>query len=387
MSNQFSTYFDKEEVITMTPFESIFPFTSRLIGSPTQARDIIGFLRQETSDIRQIMLFALIGYGVPFLGSSVSNKVLKMDQKTYQKTKTFHILNHISQGFKIGAFSTFIETISELILGLDSAITVLMTNTISSIMFSIWGMYRVKVLKNFAVNYFCKRMNLKNKRLERFYKTASDYLLYIITGIVALDTLGFKYQTALKSISVFGGVGTIIFSLASKDMSTQLLSGMSIKTTQQFAEGDELLLESNTLVTVEKVGFLHTYVRGHDEIIMKISNAELEQMRISNLSLSTTSQVKQELRFDYSSIDNMGNIVKEIKKEIKESSDVAITDGSRPFRVHWTSFGEEWLEVTVDCRLRVAPMTDDYHRSRQEILFAIARAAKKCNARFAEDLS
>ncbi len=120
---------------------------------------------------------------------------------------------------------------------------------------------------------------------------------------------------------------------------------------------------------------------------MKISNAELEKMRLSNLSLSSTSQVKQHLRFDFSAIDNVGELVKEIKKEIKETSKEVITDGTRPFRIHWTSFGEEWLEITVDCRLRIAPFTDEYYVARQEILQAIARAAKKCKARFAEDLS
>jgi small-conductance mechanosensitive channel len=268
MSEQFSTFFDEEEVITMTPFESTFPFISRIVGSPSQARDTITFLRQETSDIRQIALFALIGYGIPFLGNSVRKRVLKMDELKYKNTSFYHVLNHISQGFKLGAFITLIETISEMILGLDSAITIVMTNAISSILFSIWGMYRVKVLKNFAVEYFCKRINIQSKRLERFYETSSDYLIYVITAITALDTLGFKYQTALKSISVFGGVGTIVLSLASKDMSTQMLSGLSIRAAQQFEEGDELLLESGELGTVEIVGFLHTYIRG--EIVRKL---------------------------------------------------------------------------------------------------------------------
>lgn len=121
---------------------------------------------------------------------------------------------------------------------------------------------------------------------------------------------------------------------------------------------------------------------------MKISNAEMERLRISNLSLGSTSQVKQKLRFDYSAIENASELVDAIKKEIKEESKgIIILDGSRPFRVHWTSFGEEWLEITVDCRLRLIPLSDEYYDKQQEILEAIARAAKSCNARFAENLS
>lgn len=346
---------------------------------------MIAFLRQETSDLRQIVIFATVGYSIPIVGNLVAKKLFKMDQTNYAKTSFFHVINHVSQGFKLGAFTTLIETICEMILGLETEITAVLTNTVSSVIFSIWGMYRVKWIKNLFVANFFKRMHIKNKRVQRLYEKLSDFVLYLVTFIIVLDTLGFKYQTALKSISVFGGLGTIVFSLASKDMSAQLLSGLSMQITQQFDVGDELQLEGGELGTVESMGLLHTYIRGHDEVVMKISNAELEKMRVSNLSLGSTSQVKQMLRFQFSALHNAGELVEEIKSQIKQTTDKLITDGSRPFRVHWTGFGEEWLEVTVDCRLNIPPLTDEYYDTRQKILQAIARASEKCHARFAED--
>jgi Small-conductance mechanosensitive channel len=385
ISQHVSTLFDNDELAHMTPFESTFPFVARIIGSPSQARNLIAFLRQETSDLRQIVIFATVGYSIPMVGNLVAKKLFKMDQTNYAKTRFFHVINHISQGFKLGAFTTLIETICEMILGLETEITAVLTNTVSSVIFSIWGMYRVKWIKNLFVANFFKRMHIKNKRVQRLYEKLSDFVLYLVTFIIVLDTLGFKYQTALKSISVFGGLGTIVFSLASKDMSVQLLSGLSMQITQQFDVGDELQLEGGELGTVESMGLLHTYIRGHDEVVTKISNAELENMRVSNLSLGSTSQVKQILRFQFSALHNAGELVEEIKSQIKQTTDKLITDGSRPFRVHWTGFGEEWLEVTVDCRLNIPPLTDEYYDTRQKILQAIARASEKCHARFAED--
>lgn len=142
ITEQFSTFFDDEDIITMTPFESTFPFVSRLVGSPSQARNLISFLRQETSDIRQIIAFSLLGYTIPMLGNTIRRKFTKLDQVQYKKTKIYHLLNHISQGFKLGAVTTLIETISEMVLGLDASISVVMTNAVSSILFSIWGMVR-----------------------------------------------------------------------------------------------------------------------------------------------------------------------------------------------------------------------------------------------------
>ena len=386
IANQISSFFDNEEVANITPFESTFPFVSRLVGNPSQARNMIGFLRQETSDLRQIVIFAFIGYLIPLIGHMVSKKVLKVDKETYKTTGYYHLSNHISQGFILGALTTLIETISEMILGLGKEITVVMTNTISSILFSIWGMYRVKYIKNLAVRYFFWKWKIENKRVQRLYQKGTDVLIYLTTAVITLDTLGFKYQSALKSISVFGGLGTIIFSLASKDMLVQLLSGLSIHATQQFDIGDEVQLEGGELGTVEGIGPLHTYLRGHDEIVTKISNSELDQMRVSNLSLSPSSQVKQELRFDFSTLNMASELVEEIKSEIQKATDQLILDGSRPFRVHWTGFGEEWLEITVDARLNIPPFTDEYYDARQQIMIGIASAVDRCNARFAEDL-
>jgi len=385
ITEHMTTLFDNEELVHLTPFESTFPFVSRIIGSPSQARNLIAFLRQETSDLRQIVILASIGYSIPIVGNFVAKKFFQMDQTRYTKTPFYHVTNHISQGFKLGALTILIETISQMILGLETEITAVLTNTVSSILFSIWGMYRVKWIKNLFIASFFRRMHIENKRVQRLYEKLSDYLLYLIAFIIVLDTLGFKYQTALKSISVFGGVGTIVFSLASKDMSAQLLSGLSIQITQQFDVGDEIQLEGGELGTVEAIGPLHTFIRGHDEVVTKISNTELEKMRVSNLSLGSTSQVKQMLRFQYSTLKNAGELVEEIKSQIQQTTDKLITDGSRPFRVHWTGFGEEWLEVTVDCRLNIPPLTDEYYDTRQKILQAIARATEKCNARFAED--
>jgi len=107
-------------------------------------------------------------------------------------------------------------------------------------------------------------------------------------------------------------------------------------------------------------------------------------MRVSNLSLGSTSQVKQQLKFEYSAIDMVSELVQEIRKEIQGTmAETLITDGSRPFRIHWTSLGEKALVVDVDCRLRIPPLTDEYYDARQEILEAIARAAKRCNVAFA----
>ena len=82
-------------------------------------------------------------------------------------------------------------------------------------------------------------------------------------------------------------------------------------------------------------------------------------------------------------MDRIPALVTGIKEEIKESCPEVITDGSHPFRVHWTNFAADHLEISVDCRLKSPPRGDKYLEIRQNILVAIARAVKKMRFDFA----
>jgi len=257
-----SNFFDDGELATMTPLESMFPIFGKLVGSPSQARGLISFLSHETSDIRQIIIFALAGYAIPFLGNFIADGLFKMDEGQYKNTSVYHVINHISQGFKLASVVTFIESAAELALGFETEVTKITTHTLASMLFSIWGMYRVKVIKNQVVKYLCWRNNVQSKRVRRLWERVSDYLIYLTTTVTVLDQLGFKYRSAIKSISLFGGIGTILFSLASKDMAVELLSGLAISVTQGFEVGDEIQLQTGELGIVENVGPLHTYLRG-----------------------------------------------------------------------------------------------------------------------------
>lgn len=244
------------ELAEAKPIEYFFPFLSRLVGTPNQARHVLSFLRADFDDIRQIILFAFIGYALPEIGRRVGRTT------DCNETRVFHVINHVSQGFKIGAFTTFIESTAQFSMGIESPSVVIVTKAISTICFGLWGMYRVKFLKNVAVSFACKRLKIHSVRLIRFYERLTDYVLYLITNIVLLDTLGFNYKNAINAISVFGGFGTILLSLSSRDIASQFLSGMSISFTEPFHIGDKVQLEDGKIGVVEYVGPLHTLLRG-----------------------------------------------------------------------------------------------------------------------------
>jgi small-conductance mechanosensitive channel len=117
---------------------------------------------------------------------------------------------------------------------------------------------------------------------------------------------------------------------------------------------------------------------------MGIPNSQVVGQRIQNLSRAETCQVKQTLWFKYDDIDKMEAIVKAIKDEIQTSCPKLITDGSRPFRVHFSDFKDDHFEVAVDVNFNFSPAKgDEYLDNRQVVLQAIARAVEKNGVEFA----
>ena len=123
-------------------------------------------------------------------------------------------------------------------------------------------------------------------------------------------------------------------------------------------------------------------ITADDEIITKIPNSQLSNIRVSNLSTLKISQVKQSLSFAYNYLDVIPDLVIDIKKEIADSCDKVISDATRKLRVNWTGYSPTGLEVVVNCKLSVPPGTGAYHEARQEIMEAIARAVRRNGVEF-----
>ena len=110
---------------------------------------------------------------------------------------------------------------------------------------------------------------------------------------------------------------------------------------------------------------LWPFEKGSDELVTRIPNSQLSNIRISNRSRMKFSQVKQNLRFKYQDLDEIPDLLDEIREEISASCPKVITDGSHVFRVRWTDFGAKHVEVIVDCRLRYPPGGEKYFEARQ----------------------
>lgn len=200
-----------------------------------------------------------------------------------------------------------------------------------------------------------------------------------ITLLLFLDWMSIEMNKALTGLVAFGSAGTLAFTLASKDLVTQLLSGFFLIFGNKMYVGDSVVFGDGTSGKVIKIGWLETLLRDSNNVITRVPNTLLSSQKVSNLSRIAQSQVKQTLRFGYKDALILPALLDDVKTEIRASCPKLITDKSRPFRAFWTDYKEDHLEVMIDTHFNIPPFSDDYWQNRQNVLIAITKAITKYN--------
>ena len=247
-------------------------------------------------------------------------------------------------------------------------------------LYTIWGATRLSKLKQ----YILEQVSAGDTRGRmQVVDRLGNFVLTVCALFMILNVLNVEIGLATRGAVAFGSVGTIIFSLAAKDTVANMLQGIILAASDRIYEGDSIRLhQSGFSGNVHRLGWLETVIRGSDNVMVTIPNADLLSQKVCNLSRINLSQVKQKLFFSYEDLDKLPQFLLDIKSEIRASCPAVITDGSRPFRCVLVSIESNRLEVHVDAHFRIKPVGDSFYENQQLVLNAIHRAVKKNNMSF-----
>lgn len=120
---------------------------------------------------------------------------------------------------------------------------------------------------------------------------------------------------------------------------------------------------------------------GSDETVMNVPNQQIAGKRVGNITRGKRSSVCQTVYFSYNDIDKIETVCSDIKSCIKKRCPRLDTD-TRSFRVNLRDFKQSHLEVVIESYYKIPPYSNDYHENRQQVLYAIADAAKKNDMAF-----
>lgn len=262
-------------------------------------------------------------------------------------------------------------------MGFDIAQRVDFAYVMARVAYTTWAAVQFAAFKKYLLNKAVQTKHQDKLGRANLLNQLLDFVILMVTIFFVIDLLDVEIGAGFTSVFAIGGVGTLIISLASKDIAEQLLSGLVLHVTDKFYEGDLVRFGDGTAGTVFKIGWMHTVIRLSDNTRTRIPNAQLANKTVTNLSRCTQCQVKTVLYFDYSDMQKLPALIKDIKEDVKANCPALITDGSRPFRVHWTDITDDRLAVTCDLHFEVKPYGDPYLNTKQQALEAIGQALAK----------
>lgn len=105
-----------------------------------------------------------------------------------------------------------------------------------------------------------------------------DGLIWVVTGLFLLDILNVEMGVGVSSIFAFGSAGTLVMGLASKDVASMFVSGLTLTTTDHVREGDHVKFGDGTSGQILRIGWMHTTIRGYDELVEVVRSVTVQSV-------------------------------------------------------------------------------------------------------------
>lgn len=350
-------------------------FLARVLISREEAKLLYKTVEQ-TVHFEDLLLIVLIGWTtVPVL--KIPYEKLMM-QRPFGDTALFVLADHLQQIAKIATL-VYLTDILQLYcvgLGFDFCKMGNVPHAFAQAAYTVWGAQRLAAIKKYLLRRYVSHHPETYGRMQIFNRLL-DAAIYAAGILVTLNLFKVEMGVAMHSFLAFGSVGTLAVGLASQGITTQILNGLMLASSDRIYEGDSVKFGNGQSGTIVKLGWLETVLRGSDEVMVSIPNTDLLKQQVSNLSRIRYCQVKQTLKIKYKDAEKVPGLLDMIKQEIRVACPSLITDGTRPFRAYWTDFTpESALEIMVDAHFYLKPIGDEYFSNRMQVLQAIDRAVR-----------
>lgn len=412
----------KESIVYTTLAGNLAPFLKRLRPKQDELTKLLTFVSNKVH-VEDMMLMALLGWSlVPLMrvvynltsgqvmlqlrGLSSSNQdesdeedntyaprkdlprtqTSTKSEKPFYSSRLFHITDHIQQLAKIALLVYVVDILKLFCVGMGFEVCEMnnFPHAFAQLAYTVWLAQRIAAGKKKLLRSYVSQRPDTYGRVQVTNRLLNASII-AGAGFVVLNILQFKMGVAVNSFLALGSISTLALTLASQGIFQQVLNGLMIASSDRIYEGDFIRFSNGLKGTIEKLGWMETIIRGPDEVMVSVPHTDLVKLHVSNLSRVRFSQVSQTLKFKYSDAEKIPELIQVIKNEIYSSCPSLITDGTRPFRVYWSDYAPDGLEVTVEAHFRIRILSEEYHENRQRVLLAIRRAVKNSGLTFLKE--
>ncbi|CAM6114783.1 unnamed protein product [Calypogeia fissa] len=206
--------------------------------------------------------------------------------------------------------------------------------------------------------------------------------VWVAAVCLFMELLGFSTQKLITA----GGFGTVLLTLAGREIFTNFLSSIMIHATRPFVENEwiQTKIEGQEVSgTVEHVGWWSpTIIRGDDREAVHIPNHKFTVSVVRNLSQKTHWRIKTHFGISHLDVGKISDIVSDMRKVISKNPHV------EQQRLHRRAFFDnidpenQSLLILVSCFVKTSHF-EEYLRVKEIILLDLLRVISHHNARLA----
>lgn len=227
--------------------------------------------------------------------------------------------------YSIGAF-----TVGKLLAAL---ITFVVLYIISKLIYSLFG----KLIEKTSIDGV----------LKKYFKLAVKLILYFISAVIVVDTLGISPTSFIAAFSVVG----LAASLAVQGTLSNIAGGIMVLVSKPFKRGDYIKVDDEE-GTVAQISLVHTKFVTIDNKMVYIPNSKIADSKIINYTAQEKRRVDIEICASY---DSPIETVRAALLNAAESTQFIIDKPQKPFAAVM-SYDDSSIRYVV----RAWTMTKDY---------------------------
>jgi small-conductance mechanosensitive channel len=196
--------------------------------------------------------------------------------------------------------------------------------------------------------------------------------LFAIAVILILDNLGVNVTGLIAGL----GIGGIAIGLAAQGIFSDLFAALSILFDKPFRRGDTISFDQTT-GTVERIGLKSTRIRSVNGEEVIVSNANLLNARLQNMTRLEHRRVLMVLNLVYNTpVERLAALPEELKGIVERQP------GARFDRAHLTAFAASSIDLEL-VFFADAPDYASFMNARQAVMLGILRRFAELGVDFA----
>ncbi|GKV23514.1 hypothetical protein SLEP1_g33226 [Rubroshorea leprosula] len=332
-----------------------------------------------------IILFALWGL-MPLVRQSRSLLLHKGDNG-WKKSSTHYVITSYIQPLLLWTGAILIcRALDPLVLptAASQIVKQRLLNFVSSLSTVLAITYCFSSLIEQTQKFFMETSDPSDARNMGFQFVGKAVYTAVWVAAVSLfmELLGFSTQKWLTA----GGLGTVLLTLAGREIFTNFLSSAMIHATRPFVVNEwiQTKIEGYDVSgTVEHVGWWSpTIVRGEDREAVHIPNHKFTMNVVRNLSQKTHWRIKTHLAISHLDVNKIHNIVADMRKVLAKNPQVEQQRLHRRVFLDNISHENQALLIMVSCFVKTSHF-EEYLRVKETILLDLLRVISHHRARLA----